>query len=157
MRKRIILGSVLMMLVLLPVVAAPVARSSWSAGISLGSSAQGLVQYRINENLDITAGLGYDFYWNALKVDVEANYKVWKFNIQEESFDLTVGGGLMSGFYNDLVELSLYVPVGLYYSFADDVIPLDLYLHVGPIFRLVKGYQSDTIGFYAYLGAVYRF
>jgi len=157
MKKRILFGTALFMMMLLPVFAAPVERSSWSAGISLGTSAQAITQFRINENLDITAGLGLDFFSQAMYGDIEANNKVWKFDIQEESFDLSVGGGLLFGLYDNQLEVSLYVPVGVYYSFAEDVIPLDLYFHAGPTIRVVKGYQTDLIGFYSYVGALYRF
>ncbi len=157
MKKHFILGVVLIMIVIFPTFAAPASSSSWSAGISLGSSAQGIAQFRINENLDVTAGLGLDFFSNALYADVEANYRVYTFNIQEEEFDLTVGGGALFGLYNSEMELSVYVPVGVYYSFADNVIPLDLYFHAGPTIRLIKGYQTELIGFYSYIGALYRF
>lgn len=157
MKKHCILGSVLIVMLLLPVAAAPSERGPWSGGISLGTSAQAIAQYRISENLDITAGLGFDFFSQALYGDIEANYKVWKFAIQEESFDLTVGGGVLFGLYDRQVELSLYVPVGVYYSFPEDVISLDLYFHAGPTFRVLKGYQADLIGFYSYFGALYRF
>ncbi|HKM07161.1 MAG TPA: hypothetical protein VJ869_09235 [Sphaerochaeta sp.] len=45
-------------------------------------------------------------------MDVEANYKVWKFHIQEEPFDLTVGG-LLSGFYNNQVETLIHTIIPL--------------------------------------------
>jgi len=157
MSKRIVCISVLVLVILLPLTAAPVQRSPWSAGVSIGTSAQGVVWFQVNDYLDISAGLGIDFFTKAIYGDVDANFRVWKFNIQEEYFDLTVGGGVLFGLYDEQLELSLFVPVGVYYSFAEDVLPLDVYFHMGPSFRLLQGYQPERIGFYSYVGAVYRF
>ncbi len=157
MKKRMILTSVLIMLALFPVMAAPVARSTWAAGINLGTGAQGAVQYRINDNMDIVVGVGLDFFYTSINGDVVANFRVGSFNIEEVNFDVTVGGGALIGFYNDLVELSVVAPVGVTYKFSDDVIPLDVYIRVGPAIRIFKGYQADVLGIYSYIGAMYRF
>lgn len=125
MRKRIVLCSVLIIMVLLPAMAAPDATSSWSAGVNIGTGAQSVVQYRINDGLDIIVGVGLDFFSDAIFGDVVANFRVGGFAIGEADFDVTVGGGALVGFYNDLVELSLVAPVGVTYRFPDDVFPLD--------------------------------
>lgn len=147
----------LVVLVLAPVVAAPLSNGSWSVGVNLGTSAQAATQYRVNDMLDIVAGIGYEFYWGALYGDVTANFKVWEFAISDVPFDLTVGGGALVGLYNNEVELSLVAPVGITYSLADDVFPVDIYFRLGPAFRILKGYQTNFLGVYSYVGAMYRF
>lgn len=157
MRKRMVLSGVLIMMVLVPALAAPVARSSWSSGINLGTGAQGAAQYRLNDEVDIVVGLGLDFFYNAIYGDVVANFRVGGFNIDQAEFDVTVGGGVLVGFYDQMVELSVVAPVGVTYKFPEEVIPLDLYVRVGPAIRILKGYQANVLGLYSYVGAMYRF
>ena len=153
MRKCIVLCSVLIMIVLTPVMAA----SSWSAGVNLGTGAQSAAQYRINDEMDLVVGVGLDFFYNAIYGDAVANFRVGGFNIEEAEFDVTVGGGVLVGLYDDQVELSVVAPVGVTYQFADDVFPLDVYIRVGPAIRIFKGYQDNVLGLYSYVGAMYRF
>ncbi len=157
MKKCSVLVSLLVLLVLLPVMAAPMEKNSWSAGINLGSGVQSVGQYKINDELDILVGLGLDFFSNAVVADATANYKITEFAIGKADFDVTVGGGVLLGFYNSKVELALIVPVGITYKIADDIIPLDVYLRIGPTIRILKGYQSSVLGIYSYIGAIYRF
>ncbi|MBI9094605.1 MAG: hypothetical protein JEY71_06965 [Sphaerochaeta sp.] len=157
MKKRIVLGGILIMMVLLPLMAASGSNGTWSAGVNIGTGAQSAAQYRINEDLDIIMGIGVDFFSDAIYGDVVANYKVTEFNIDKAKFDVTVGGGALIGFYNSDVELSVVAPAGITYRFDEDVIPLDVYLRVGPAIRIIKGYQTDLIGIYSYIGAMYRF
>lgn len=157
MKKKSLLGSVLIMMVLLPAFASPVARSSWSTGLNLGTGIQSAAQYRINEDVDLIVGVGLDFFYSAIYGDVVANYRVGGFNIEEAAFDVTVGGGVLVGLYDQKVELSVVAPVGVTYRFPDDVIPLDLYVRVGPAIRILKGYQANVLGIYSYVGAMYRF
>lgn len=148
---------VLILMVLLPVMAASGERSSWSAGINLGTGVQSSAQYRIKDDLDIVFGVGYDFFTHALYGDIFANFLIGGFNIEKEKFDITVGGGLLMGIYNEQFELSVVAPVGITYSFLDDAIPLDLYIRVGPSIRIFKGYQVNVLSLYSYVGAMYRF
>ncbi|HKL59404.1 MAG TPA: hypothetical protein VJ863_05855 [Sphaerochaeta sp.] len=157
MKKRIVLGSVLIMVMLLPAFAAPVARSSWATGINLGTGVQSAAQYRINDGVDIIVGIGLDFWYNAIYGDVVANFRVGGFNIEQAAFDVTVGGGVLVGLYDQKVELSVVAPVGVTYRFPEEVIPLDLYIRVGPAIRILKGYQANVLGLYSYIGAMYRF
>ncbi len=157
MKKRMLLGTVLIMLALLPAFAAPFERSSWSAGVNLGTGVQSAGQYRINDDMDILVGVGLDFFYTAIYGDVVANFRVGGFTIGEADFDVTVGGGALVGLYDQKVELSIVAPVGVTYSFPDEVLPIDLYIRVGPAIRIFKGYQSNLIGIYSYIGAMYRF
>jgi len=157
MTKRLVCASVLVLMMLLPISAASFERSSWSAGINLGTGAQSAAQYRINDDMDIVVGVGLDFYYGAIYGDVVANFRVGGFTIDQAAFDVTVGGGVLVGLYDQLVELSVVVPVGITYSFPDDLIPLDLYVRVGPAIRILKGYRTDLLGIYSYVGAMYRF
>lgn len=157
MKKRIVLGSVLIMVMLLPAFSAPVARSSWSTGINLGTGVQSAAQYRINDDMDIMVGIGLDFFYSAIYGDVIANFRVGGFNIDQAEFDVTVGGGVLVGLYDQKVELSVVAPVGITYKFPEEVIPLDLYIRVGPAIRIFKGYQANVLGLYSYIGAMYRF
>ena len=157
MRNRMALICVLILMVLLPVMAAPGERSSWSAGINLGTGVQSAAQYHIKDDLDVVFGVGYDFFTHAIYGDVVANFLVGGFNIEKAKFDITVGGGLLMGLYNEQFELSVVAPVGITYSLPDDAIPLDLYIRVGPSIRIFKGYQTNVLGLYSYVGAMYRF
>lgn len=157
MKKQIVLSSVLVMVMLLPAFAAPVARSSWATGINIGTGVQSAAQYRINDGVDIMVGIGLDFFYSAIYGDVIANFRVGGFNIDQAEFDVTVGGGALVGLYNQKVELSVVAPVGVTYKFPDEVIPLDLYFRIGPAIRILKGYQANMLGIYSYVGAMYRF
>jgi hypothetical protein len=157
MRKRMVLISVLIMMVLLPVIAAPRASDSWSTGISLGTEAQGVAQYRLSDGVDLMIGLGLDFYYGAIFTDVVANFRVGGFTIGEAAFDVTVGGGVLVGFYNELVELSVIVPVGITYRIPEEILPVDVYFRIGPSIRILKGYRSDVLGIISYAGVMYRF
>lgn len=157
MKKHIILASALIILLLLPIGAASIERSSWSAGVNLGTGAQSAVQYRINDGVDIIAGVGLDFFYTAFIGDVVANFRIGSFNIEEAKFDITVGGGVLVGLYNREVELSIVAPVGITYRFPDEIFPLDLFVRVGPSIRILKGYRTDVVGIYSYVGAMYRF
>jgi len=157
MRKRMGLICVLIMVVLFPVMAAPVAGSPWSAGINIGTGAQGAAQYYIKDDLDIVFGLGFDFFTHAIYSDVVANFLVGGFNIDDLRFGITVGGGVLTGLYDKQFELSIVAPVGITYKCPDDVMPLDIYIRVGPSIRIFKGYQTNVLGLYSYVGAMYRF
>lgn len=89
--------------------------------------------------------------------DLVANFRVGGFTIGEADFDITVGGGALVGFYNDLVELSVIAPVGITYKVPEEVLPIDIYLRVGPSIRIFKGYRSDVLGLISYAGVIYRF
>ena len=157
MRRRMVLVSVLIIMVLLPVLAAPRTSNTWSAGVNLGTGAQSVAQYRLNDGIDILVGVGLDFYYNSIYTDVVANFRVGGFTIGEEDFDVTVGGGALVGFYNDEVELSVIVPVGITYKIPDEIFPLDIYFRVGPSIRILKGYRTDVLGIISYAGVMYRF
>lgn len=98
-----------------------------------------------------------DFFYSAIYGDVVANFRVGGFSIEQAAFDVTVGGGILVGLYDQKVELSVVAPVGITYKFSDDVIPLDLSIRVGPSIRILKGYQTNILGIYSYVGAMYRF
>lgn len=149
---------VLLMLVLIALVVIPVsAANDLAVGLNLGTTAGVGARYRMDD-FDIVGNLSIGFIGGSnLALDAAANYKVYDFEINNEPFDVTVGGGLAVAIPLGSGEfrMEIIVPVGLNYSLKNDDLPLDFYLRVGPSIRVVKG-SAGLIGGYGVIGALWR-
>lgn len=153
--KKILLLVVLAVLVLVPVTAA----NDLAVGLNLGTTAGVGARYRMDD-FDIVGNLSIGFIGGSnLAIDAAANYKVYDFEINNEPFDVTVGGGLALAIPlgNGAFRMEVIVPVGLNYSLKNNDLPLDFYLRVGPSIRVIRDSSVSLIGGYGVIGALWRF
>ncbi|HAF86894.1 MAG TPA: hypothetical protein DCG32_11165 [Sphaerochaeta sp.] len=155
----------LLLLMVVPVVAAPLQTSSaayskYALGLNLGTNTGLGFQVRANRDFDIIGNLGLNnFDASQLSFDVAANYKINEFSIDRADFDVTMGLGVNVGVpLNDTngFDFSVLVPFGVVYHFTE--VPIDVYFRLAPGIQIVKNDEVGVgLGFSGFLGGLWRF
>ena len=167
MKKKIVLVTLLVLLILVPAFSATTGSSkkgSVGVGANLGTVNGVALRFGMGD-FDLLANIGFDVLniskdsWT-IAGDVAASYKVYTIDGgRNAQFPITVGLSAVPSVTfgnNTVVNLDVLVPVGIEYTFSD--VPITLYLRLAPGLSVIEANQPD-VGFAmgGYIGALWNF
>jgi hypothetical protein len=137
MKKTILIIMIIAAIVLPLTAAAPTlniqkaAKGQFGAGVNLGTNLGAAVKWD-NKDWDLYANIGAGYIGSNgfhFQGEVGAEFPVYQFEIENQKFDVNVGGLIPVGVGSYGVDLGILATAGLSYDFKD--IPLTMYARTG--------------------------